>query len=68
MPAVNVAMERSLRRGFMELLVASLRPAVGRRDIQGQITDVKTAFSSWDNCMQVNYCKYVASPPSRRRL
>ncbi|KAK4132439.1 hypothetical protein BT67DRAFT_407222 [Trichocladium antarcticum] len=58
MPAVNVAMERSLRRGFLELLVASLRPAVERRDIQGQITDVKTAFSSWDNCMQVNYCKW----------
>ncbi|KAH6853859.1 hypothetical protein B0I37DRAFT_409990 [Chaetomium sp. MPI-CAGE-AT-0009] len=58
MPAVNVAMERSLRRGFMDLLVASLRPALGRRDLQGQITDVKTAFSSWDNCMQVNYCKW----------
>ncbi|KAJ4297239.1 hypothetical protein N0V88_004157 [Collariella sp. IMI 366227] len=60
MPAVDVAMERSLRRGFLDLLVASLRPAVGRRDIQGQISDVKTAFSSWDNCMQVNYCKYYA--------
>lgn len=59
MPAVDVAMERSLRRGFLDLLVASLRPAVERRDIQGQISDVKTAFSSWDNCMQVNYCKYV---------
>lgn len=60
MPAVDVAMERSLRRGFLDFLVASVRPALERRDIQGQISDVKTAFSSWDNCMQVAYCKYVA--------
>jgi hypothetical protein len=59
MPAIDVAMERSLRRGFLDLVVASLRPALGRRDIAGQLTDVKTAFSSWDNCMQVTYCKYV---------
>ncbi|KAK4151669.1 hypothetical protein C8A00DRAFT_16962 [Chaetomidium leptoderma] len=58
MPAVDVAMERSLRRGFLDLFVASLRPALERRDIAGQITDVRTAFSSWDNCMQVNYCKW----------
>lgn len=63
MPAVDVAMERSLRRGFLDLFVATLRPALERRDIQGQITDVKTAFSSWDNCMQANYCKYVAPSP-----
>ncbi|KAH6650644.1 hypothetical protein F5144DRAFT_55014 [Chaetomium tenue] len=60
MPSVNVAMERSLRRGFLDLFVASLRPALARRDLEGQITDVKTAFSSWDNCMQVNYCKWPA--------
>jgi hypothetical protein len=59
MPAIDVAMERSLRRGFLDLLVGSLRPAFGRRDITGEISDVKTAFSSWDNCIQVNYCKYV---------
>jgi len=57
MPAVDVAMERSLRRGFLDLFVATLRPALERRDIQGQISDVATAFSSWDNCMQVTYCK-----------
>ncbi|KAK4240965.1 hypothetical protein C8A03DRAFT_41593 [Achaetomium macrosporum] len=51
-------MERSLRRGFLDLVVASLRPALDRRDLAGQITDVKTAFSSWDNCMQVTYCKW----------
>ncbi|KAL2023221.1 hypothetical protein VTK56DRAFT_3344 [Thermocarpiscus australiensis] len=60
MPAVNVAMERSLRGGFLDLLVASLRPALERRNVQEQITDVKTAFSSWDNCMQANYCKWPA--------
>ncbi|SPQ18284.1 d0b2a38b-8161-436b-bc96-16baac3e1365 [Thermothielavioides terrestris] len=58
MPAIDVAMERSLRRGFLDLLVGSLRPAFGRRDITGEISDVKTAFSSWDNCIQVNYCKW----------
>jgi hypothetical protein len=57
MPAVDVAMERSLRRGFLDLFVATLRPALERRDVVGQITDVKTAFSSWDNCMQASYCK-----------
>lgn len=62
MPAVDVAMQRSLRGGFIDLLAASLRPVLQRRDIQQQVTDVRTAFSSWDNCMQVNYCKYVASP------
>ncbi|KAL2180463.1 uncharacterized protein P884DRAFT_80006 [Thermothelomyces heterothallicus CBS 202.75] len=60
MPTVDVAMERSLRRGVLDLFVASLRPALERRDIEGQISDVKTAFSSWDNCMQVNYCKWPA--------
>ncbi|KAK4128706.1 hypothetical protein N657DRAFT_36553 [Parathielavia appendiculata] len=58
MPAVDVAMETSLRRGFLDLFVASLRPAFERRDIAGTVSDVKTAFSSWDNCMQVTYCKW----------
>lgn len=57
MPAIDVAMKRSLGRGFLDLLAASLQPAVQKRDVMGQIMDVKTAFSSWDNCMQVNYCK-----------
>jgi hypothetical protein len=61
MPAVDVAMERSLRGGFLDLLAASLRPALHRRDLAGQITDVRLAFSSWDNCMQATFCKYVGS-------
>ncbi|KAK4105575.1 hypothetical protein N658DRAFT_512993 [Parathielavia hyrcaniae] len=51
-------MERTLRRGFLDLFVASLRPALGKRDIEGTVTDVKTAFSSWDNCMLATYCKW----------
>ncbi|KAL1844246.1 hypothetical protein VTJ49DRAFT_2303 [Mycothermus thermophilus] len=58
MPAVDVAMARSLRRGVLDLFVASLRPAVERRGLTEQINDVSTAFSSWDNCMQVTYCKW----------
>ncbi|KAK2072659.1 hypothetical protein P8C59_006997 [Phyllachora maydis] len=62
MPAVDIAMRRSLGDGFVDLLVASLRPAFERRDgitnIPGKVTDVKTAFSSWDNCMKASYCKW----------
>ncbi|KAM7207070.1 hypothetical protein V8F33_000169 [Rhypophila sp. PSN 637] len=62
MPAVDVAMQRSLREGFMELLIASLRPALTKRmdvaSVEGQINDAKTAFSSWDNCMQASFCKW----------
>lgn len=68
MPSINVAMERSLGRGFMDLLAASVAPVVGPRDaitnVQGQISDVKTAFSSWDNCMNAVYCKYALASPS----
>ncbi|KAB5563480.1 hypothetical protein GE09DRAFT_910403, partial [Coniochaeta sp. 2T2.1] len=66
MPSVKIAMERSLQPSvadrFMALLSASLEPVVGRRDVvadaQNQISDVKTAFSSWDNCMNAVYCKW----------
>lgn len=61
MPAIDAAMERSLRRGALDFLAAAVRPAVEGRDtisnVQGSITDVKTAFSSWDNCMQASFCK-----------
>jgi hypothetical protein len=59
MPPVDVAMAQSLRRGFLDLFVASLQPAIQRRSLTDQINDVSTAFSSWDNCMLVDYCKYV---------
>lgn len=55
---VDVAMRRSLREGFVNLLVASLKPTLEpRQDIVGKLDDAKTAFSSWDNCMAVTYCK-----------
>ncbi|KAK0657621.1 hypothetical protein B0T16DRAFT_453060 [Cercophora newfieldiana] len=57
--AIEEAMRRSVREGFEELLVRSLRPAIERRqDIVGGVSDVKTAFSSWDNCMAATYCKW----------
>ncbi|KAL1884270.1 hypothetical protein VTK73DRAFT_3254 [Phialemonium thermophilum] len=41
-----------------------MRPVVESRDavsdVKGKITDVKTAFSSWDNCMQASFCKWPA--------
>ncbi len=66
MPAIDVAMERSVRSGAWNLLAAAMQPGVKRdaiTNLPGQITDVKTAFSSWDNCMQANFCKYVPQSP-----
>lgn len=64
MPSIDVAMARSLRGGFLDLVSASVRPAVESRDAisnaQGKVQDFKTAFSSWDNCMQASFCKYAA--------
>lgn len=61
MPSVDVAMARSVKEGFLDLLAASIRPGIDSRDVitdaQGHITDVKTAFSSWDNCMNASFCK-----------
>lgn len=48
----------------MNLLVRSVYAAgLGKRDgtissITNSISDVKTAFSSWDNCMQATFCKW----------
>ncbi|KAK4170273.1 hypothetical protein QBC43DRAFT_2952 [Cladorrhinum sp. PSN259] len=62
MPALTVdaAMERSLREGVIDLLARSVHAALGRRDLTGQIGDVRSAFSSWDNCMATTYCKWPA--------
>ncbi|KYK54344.1 hypothetical protein DCS_06301 [Drechmeria coniospora] len=66
MPHVDVAMARSLRGGVLEqltgVLVRSTASAIRSRDIisdaQGKVSNVKTAFSSWDNCMNSSYCKW----------
>ena len=55
-------MARSLRGGVWGSIAQSLHSSLARRDIgdlQDKATDAATAFSSWDNCMEVNYCKYV---------
>lgn len=67
MPSIDVAMVRSLhggvlgtlRDGLVRGVAASLtqRDAIG--DAEDKVTDVKTAFSSWDNCMKADFCKYV---------
>ncbi|KJR82595.1 uncharacterized protein SPSK_03223 [Sporothrix schenckii 1099-18] len=63
MPSIDVAMIRSVatRRSFLDVLAAAVGPAVygrGVADVEGKITDVKTAFSSWDNCMKADFCKW----------
>lgn len=67
MPAIDVAMVRSLRGGLWETvkdsIARSLATEVIRRDIvadaDSKISDVKQAFSSWGGCMAHVYCKYV---------
>lgn len=67
MPHIGVLMERSLQErsfkdAFVNLLARSAVAAIGKRQtidsIKGDITDAKTAFSSWDNCMKATFCKY----------
>ncbi|KAE9382238.1 hypothetical protein N431DRAFT_17902 [Stipitochalara longipes BDJ] len=54
MPHISTAMERSVRRGVGDIIVASLRS----RDIIGEASTVKNSFSSWSNCMAASYCKW----------
>ncbi|KAL0939099.1 fibroin-3 related protein [Colletotrichum truncatum] len=65
MPTIDVAMARSLRGGVWGSVMSSMAASIQRRQIMStvenagnQINDVKTALSSWDNCMSVNYCKW----------
>ncbi|KJZ73675.1 hypothetical protein HIM_07008 [Hirsutella minnesotensis 3608] len=66
MPSLDVAMARSLGETSLEQLRSALarRIAAGidKRDVltgaADTLFDAKTAFSSWDNCMKVNYCKW----------
>lgn len=64
MPSIDVAMARSLRGGVWESMVSSMAADIQSRGITdtvqsagNSINDVKTALSSWDNCMSVNFCK-----------
>ncbi|KAI0022591.1 hypothetical protein F4780DRAFT_185096 [Xylariomycetidae sp. FL0641] len=67
MPHIAVAMERSLQNrslkdAFVQLVARSTFAALTKRatvdDIKGDISDVRLAFSSWDNCMQADFCKW----------
>ncbi|KAI1083192.1 hypothetical protein F5B20DRAFT_528983 [Whalleya microplaca] len=63
MPHIGVLMERSLQEpglkdAFLNLLARSAIAAVGKRDVSSGISDAKTAFSSWDNCMKFSFCKW----------
>ncbi|OTB18445.1 hypothetical protein K445DRAFT_9399 [Daldinia sp. EC12] len=67
MPHVGILMERSLqerslRDAFVDLFARSAVAALSKRQsldsITGEIKDAKTAFSSWDNCMQASFCKW----------
>jgi hypothetical protein len=61
--ARSLGEERSFKEALLDLLARSLVAGLGRRDtigdIQGSVTDVRTAFSSWDNCMKATFCKCV---------
>ncbi|KAM3556578.1 hypothetical protein ARSEF4850_005466 [Beauveria asiatica] len=66
MHEIDIAMARSLQPTTWEAIThvfarhlvaqAHKRDIVG--DAQQKVGDVKTAFSSWDNCMQAAYCKW----------
>ncbi|KAF4976701.1 hypothetical protein FZEAL_6665 [Fusarium zealandicum] len=66
MPSIDEAMARSLRGSTWEILrdkfIRTIAADLARRDViddaTGKATDVKTAFSSWDNCMDVVWCKW----------
>lgn len=66
MAPIDVAMARSLHGGMWGTLrdsvVRSVTNEIAKRNIiddtHDKVTDVKTAFSSWDNCMNATFCKY----------
>lgn len=74
MPSIDEAMIRSLRGSAWEIIkdkvVRSVAADLERRqevgnaavaDAAGKVDDFATAFSSWDNCMNVAWCKCVMS-------
>ncbi|KAG6092161.1 hypothetical protein E4U30_005770 [Claviceps sp. LM220 group G6] len=66
MGAIDIAMARSLRPPAWELVRNALARRVAQglsqrsvvNDAQNKVTDVKTAFSSWNNCMKATFCKW----------
>ncbi|KFY99995.1 hypothetical protein V498_00363 [Pseudogymnoascus sp. VKM F-4517 (FW-2822)] len=50
MPTIDVAMARSVPRAMLL--------GLQQRGLAESANDVKTSFSSWDNCMQATYCKW----------
>ncbi|KAM0332533.1 hypothetical protein ACHAQA_002816 [Verticillium albo-atrum] len=65
MPSVDVAMARSLRGGVWGSITAGIAASLQPRQITetvdnvgNAVTDVRTALSSWDNCMAVSWCKW----------
>lgn len=68
-PHIGAVMERSLQDrswgdALVSLLSRSAVAALGKRQpatdsISSDISDAATAFSSWDNCFQAAFCKYV---------
>lgn len=62
MPSIDVAMARSVRGGVVDILARSVQAGLAPRgaiaEAQGQLSDIKLAFSSWNNCMQATYCKW----------
>ncbi|ROW16309.1 hypothetical protein VPNG_01770 [Cytospora leucostoma] len=55
MPSVDVAMARSLRGGVWGSVARAMKSSFQARSVATDATStmdkVKTAFSSWDNCM-----------------
>ncbi|KAM0434636.1 hypothetical protein ACHAPT_003735 [Fusarium lateritium] len=72
MPSIDEAMARSLRGSDWEIVkdkvIRSVAAGLDRRDLTtadaavadaaGKVDDFATAFSSWDNCMNVAWCKW----------
>lgn len=66
MPSIDVAMARSLRPSTFELLrdavARSIAADLEKRDVltsaSNKVSDIKTALSSWDNCMSFTWCKW----------
>ncbi|CAK7263044.1 hypothetical protein SEPCBS57363_000368 [Sporothrix epigloea] len=63
MPSIDIAMARSVatKRTLLDVFASAMGPVLHSRDdsyVSDKITDVKTAFSSWGNCMQADFCKW----------